>query len=89
MKQTDYDMGARRRSVSLTINGDLLAKAREAGINVSRTAEAALAAALADHRNARLRTEIAQDLRELEEYVEKYGSPAAELRTMLRDLNHA
>ena len=87
MKPNYFDADARRKTVSLTINSDLLAKAREEGINVSRTAEAALAAALAERRRARLRTEIEQDLRALEAYVEEYNSPEPNLKDMLRDLD--
>ncbi len=87
MKQAYFDADARRKTVSLTINADLLAKARDAGINVSRTAELALAEALTEHRRARLKTEIQRDLRALEEYVQELGTPGADLRNMLRDLN--
>jgi hypothetical protein len=34
-----FDQNARRRTVSLTVNDDLYAKARAAGINASRVAE--------------------------------------------------
>ncbi len=43
MKPPHFDPSAARRTVSLTINGDLYARAKEAGINVSRVAEQALA----------------------------------------------
>ena len=47
MRNSLYDAGARKRTVSLTLNADLYAKAKGAGINVSKVAEAALAQALA------------------------------------------
>ena len=87
MKQAYFDAEARRKTVSLTINADLLAKAKEAGINVSRTAEIALAEAVAAHRRATLRTEIQKDLRALEEYVERYTDPVKDLREMVRGLD--
>jgi len=89
MKQGHFDASARRRTVSLTINGDLLAKAREAGINVSRTAEAALAEALTAHRLACLRVEIEQDLLALKEYVGYFEKPDTDLGAMLRGLDAA
>src|SRR5690606_11847938 len=45
-RDSTYDHSARKRTVSLTLNGDLYAKAKELGINASRVAEEALAAEL-------------------------------------------
>ena len=42
-----FDAGARKRTVSLTLNADLYAKAKDSGINLSKVAEEALAQALA------------------------------------------
>jgi antitoxin CcdA len=39
-----FDAAARKRTVSLTLNSDLVEKARAAGLNLSRVAEAAIAA---------------------------------------------
>jgi antitoxin CcdA len=77
-----FDPDARRKTVSLTINADLLEKVKAAGINASRTAEAALIKALEDCRREQLRAEIAQDFRALDAYIEKHGDPSAELREM-------
>ena len=49
------DARARKRTVSLTINGDLYARVRTAGMNASRIAEAALAEALKAHARETLR----------------------------------
>ena len=49
------DARARKRTVSLTINGDLYARVRAAGMNASRIAEAALAEALKAHAREALR----------------------------------
>jgi post-segregation antitoxin (ccd killing protein) len=65
---------ARQRTLSLTINA-------------SRTAEAALAEALRERQREQLRAEIAQAFRALEEYVEKHGNPATELRKMFGGLD--
>jgi antitoxin CcdA len=85
MSDVLFDRGARRKTVSVTINADLLAKAKAAGINASRTAEAGLERALREHRREQLRREFAQDLRTWEDYVDKYGNPNDEWREMCRD----
>lgn len=82
MSDVLFDPDARRKTVSLTINADLLAKVKAAGINASRIAEAALAEALKERQREQLRAEIAQDFRAIEAYVDKYGDPVAELREM-------
>jgi post-segregation antitoxin (ccd killing protein) len=46
MQNTMYDVTARKRTVSLTLNSDLYAKVRASGMNASRIAELALAEAL-------------------------------------------
>jgi antitoxin CcdA len=87
MHSTLFDPDARRKTVSLTINADLLEKVKAAGINASRTAEAALAEALKEQQREQLRAEIAQDFLAIEEYVEKHGNPAVELRKMFGGLD--
>ena len=42
MRAPLYDVNARRKTVSITLNSDLVAKAAALGINISRTAEAAV-----------------------------------------------
>jgi post-segregation antitoxin (ccd killing protein) len=68
-----YDTRARKRTVSLSINGDLLAKAKAARVNVSQVAEAALANTLREHRHAVLREEIQQDIAWIEAYEARHG----------------
>lgn len=82
VKSTQFDPRARKRTVSLTLNGDLYAKAKAAGINASRVAEAALAEALRARRREILSAEIRQDREALARYVAVHGDPAAELRGM-------
>ena len=48
MKNSHYDTGARKQTVSVTLNADLYAQAKGAG-NPSRAAEKALADAPARH----------------------------------------
>jgi antitoxin CcdA len=83
MRQPLYDPTAKKRTVSLTLNSDLYAKTKEAGINASQVAEAALAAALTSQRAEKARSEIEQDLAAYNAYVEKHGSPAEMLRDYL------
>jgi antitoxin CcdA len=85
MSDVLFDPRARRKTVSLTINADLLEKARAAGINASRTAEAALEQALREHHREQLRREFAQDLRAMEDYVDKHGNPNDDWREMCRE----
>ena len=85
MSEALFDTHARRKTVSMTINADLLEKAKQAGINASRTAETALANALQEHRREQLRREFAQDLRTWEDYTDKHGNPNDDWREMVRD----
>ncbi len=80
MRATLYNSAAKRQTVSLTVNADLFAKVRAAGINASRVAEDALAAALALREAERLRGEMRQDLEAMDAYVEKHGDFAAMMR---------
>ena len=82
MSSALFDRAARKRTVSLTVNSDLYAKSKAAGINASRVAEQALSEALLEARRAVLRREIQQDRDALARYVAEHGDPAAELREM-------
>jgi antitoxin CcdA len=83
MGNPPFNPAARKRTVSLTLNGDLYAKAKARGINASQVAEAALADALAARVAAEARSEIERDLAAYNAYVEKHGSPAEMLREYL------
>ena len=61
MKEPLFDESAARRTVSLTLNSDLYARAKEAGINVSRVAEQALAGAYTEKAREALRAQMAED----------------------------
>jgi antitoxin CcdA len=80
MRTALYDAGARKRTVSLTLNADLYAKARAAGMNVSKIAEEAIARALAQHLAEQVRADIRQDLCALNAFVEAHGSFAEMVR---------
>jgi post-segregation antitoxin (ccd killing protein) len=77
-----FDSGARKQTVSLTVNGDLYARVRALGINASRVAETALAQALREKQAELLRAEIRQDMIALANYIAANGDPAAELQEM-------
>ncbi|MGH6897088.1 MAG: type II toxin-antitoxin system CcdA family antitoxin [Geminicoccaceae bacterium] len=80
MRNFLYDAGARERTVSLTLNADLHAKAKGAGINLSKVAEQALAQALAQRLAERVRADIRRDLGALDAFVEAHGSFAEMVR---------
>lgn len=80
-----FDARACKRTVNLTVNSDLYAKAKAAGINASRVAEAALADALRERMAAALREDIRRDRDALAAYVAAHGDPAAELRALYGD----
>jgi post-segregation antitoxin (ccd killing protein) len=82
MQNAPYDLAARKRTVRLTLNSDLYAKVREAGMNASRTAEAALIQALKARDAEHLRAGIREDMTALADYIAEHGDPAAELREM-------
>jgi len=74
MRDPLYKPDAAKQTVSLTINSDLYAKAKRAGINASRVAEEALAGAYAEKCAAALRAELQQDLAASGAYAEEHGT---------------
>ena len=89
MRQRFFDPAAKMRSVSLTLNGDLYAKAKAHGINASQVAEAALAQALAACLSEKARDDIEADMAAYNAYIEKHGSPAEMLRDYLAERDGA
>ena len=75
MRTPLYDVNARRKTVSITLNADLVAKAAALGINISRTAEAAVIQAFEAAERAKIREEIREATRMVDEYVAIYGMP--------------
>ena len=71
-----FDKSAKKQTVSLTINSDLYAKAKEVGVNVSQIAEEALAVAFTHQMKEKIRAEVQQDAEAYDAFVRKYGSPA-------------
>ena len=70
-----YDPNARRKTISITINSDLAAKATALGINLSRTAEDAIAVAFIQLERERIKEEIAEAIRFTDAYVAEHGMP--------------
>ena len=75
-----YDVRAPKQTVSLTLNSDIYAQAKELGINASQVAEEALIAAVARRRAEQLKAEIIQDLAATDAYIAKHGSFAEMVR---------
>jgi post-segregation antitoxin (ccd killing protein) len=78
-----YDHSAKRKTVSVTLNADLVARSAAHGINISRVAEAALVVAFEEAEKAKIREEIREVARFTDEIVRKYGHPFPESRAML------
>jgi antitoxin CcdA len=74
MRMALYDISAAKRPVNLTLNGDLVARARAEGLNLSALAEEAVTVALAQRARQKLAAEIAQGCRVHEQYLAEYGS---------------
>jgi post-segregation antitoxin (ccd killing protein) len=70
MRNLPFDPRARKRTVSLTLNADLCAKAKSSGINLSKVAEEALGQVLAQCLAEQAKAAIARDLQALNALVE-------------------
>jgi antitoxin CcdA len=75
MRTPLYDVNARRKTVSITLNADLVARASALGINISRTAEAAIIEAFEAAEKATILEEIREATRMVDEYVSIHGMP--------------
>ncbi len=74
MRTPLYDVRARKKTVSVTINADLQERARAAGLNLSEVTETAIAAAVVARERARIQAEIDQELEVYNEFVAEHGS---------------
>ncbi len=79
---TTYNQDAPRRPVNLSLNSDLVARARAERLNLSAIAEAAIRRAVEERAAARFREEIAQSIAEHDAYLAEYGSFADAVRAM-------
>jgi len=75
MRTPLYDPNARRKTVSITLNADLVAKASALGINISRTAEAAIIRAFEAAEKARIQQEVRAAISMVDEYIALHGTP--------------
>ncbi|HET6610284.1 MAG TPA: type II toxin-antitoxin system CcdA family antitoxin [Rhodopila sp.] len=74
MRMELYKTSAPRRPVNLTLNSELVARARAEGLNLSALAEQAVAVALLGKVREKFEAEITQACRVHEQYLEEYGS---------------
>lgn len=74
MRDPLFDPKAPKQTVSVTLNSDLYAKAKELDINASKVAEEALAHEYSARRSEALRAEIRGELAAVEKYEEQHGS---------------
>ena len=74
MRERPYDPKAAKQTVSITLNSDLYAKAKSLGINASKVAEEALAAAYAVCRAESLKAELREDVAAVDRYAERHGA---------------
>lgn len=75
-----YNASAAKRPVNLTLNSDLVAKARAEGLNLSALAEEAVATALARRTREKLEAGIARGCEVHDQYLAEYGSLADAVR---------
>lgn len=69
----NYDIRAPKRSANLSVNEDLLNKARELNINLSATLEQALASALREKQRCQWLAENKDAIEAYNEHVEQHG----------------
>ncbi len=74
MRDPLFKPKAVKQTVSITLNSDLYAKAKAAGINTSRVAEEALASKYEQLCREALIAELQIDLAAVERYAEEHGS---------------
>jgi post-segregation antitoxin (ccd killing protein) len=77
-----YDHNAKRKTVSVTLNADLVARATALGIIISRVAEAALIEAFETAEKAKIREEIRVATAFTDAYVREHGHPFPEAWAM-------
>ena len=76
---------AAKQTVSVTLDSELYARAKQFGINASRVAEEALAREVERHQAELLKAEIRRDLEACNAYTEKHGLFADLVRDHYRD----
>ena len=74
MRDPLFEPKAAKQTVSITLNSDLYAKAKSAGINASKVAEEALASKYAELHSEAIRAELERGLAAVENYADQRGS---------------
>ena len=74
MRDPLFNPKASKQTVSVTLNSDLYAKAKSAGINASKVAEEALASKYAELHSEAIRAELERGLAAVENYADQHGS---------------
>jgi post-segregation antitoxin (ccd killing protein) len=74
MRDPLFEPKAAKQTVSITLNSDLYAKAKSAGINISKVAEEALATKYAELCSEALIAELREGLAAVDSYAEQHGS---------------
>ena len=80
MRKPLFEPKAAKQTVSITLNSDLYAKAKNVGINASRVAEEALAKEYAARCSKALSLELRQDMAAVERYSNQHGTFAELVR---------
>jgi len=81
MRMSDFDPTAPKKPTNLSVNGDLLAQAREHNINLSSTLERALVETLRLKRRERWIAENQAAIGAYNEHVEKNGVFSDDVRS--------
>jgi post-segregation antitoxin (ccd killing protein) len=89
MRTPAFDRSAAKKTISLSVNSDLVAKAKAAGLNISAVAEEALVCALTKSVREELAADIRRDMEIYNDFVDRHGSPAQALRDYLSKLDDA
>jgi post-segregation antitoxin (ccd killing protein) len=85
MRDPLYTPKAPKQTVSITLNSDLYAKAKSAGINASKVAEEAIASAYAALHAKTLAEELRAELAAISEYAEQNGSFPDSIRALYEE----
>jgi antitoxin CcdA len=70
-----------KRATNVSVRSDLLAAAREAGVNLSATLERALLEELAEGRRKKWREANGEAIAAYNEYIEKHGTFSDDVRS--------
>jgi post-segregation antitoxin (ccd killing protein) len=74
MREPLFKPKAPKQTVSITLNSDLYAKAKSAGINTSKVAEEALASKYAELHSEAIRADLQRGLSVVENYADQHGA---------------